>query len=313
MTFASIVTLVQVVFFAAIFLLFISGSVGWTLIYAFVLALVASIVITLISHSRYSVELEQFSGMTTVGGECDVRVTVRKKGFCFVPYLTLEGSFSGKSFTVKTSLLFKSCATVDLRLKPTECGLQKVVINRSYTEDFLWLLRLKRQWEVCSSVAVLPRVVEYIGPQVTPSLLPSDSEEREEGASVMLGGAAGYEHREYVHGDSPRRINYKLSAKKQRLMVRLDETNGTESTNIILAAGANGDCAEQAYALACKLVMSGSPAAVCHGIDRCETSSPDTLGGLREWLAFRNLHSKAETPTPDGTVCVVISPDGIRV
>ena len=313
MTFASLVTFVQVLFFAAIFLLFISGSVGWTLIYAFLLALVVSVVLLLISHRRYTVEMERFSGTVNVGEECTVRMTVRKTGFCIIPYLTLEGSFSGQPFTVKTALLLRDHAVVTIKLSPTECGLQKAVIDTAYSEDLLWILRLKKRCHVSTGVAVLPRETEYTGPQVMPSVLPSENERSEEGASVMFGGTAGYEHREYADGDTPRRINYKLSAKKQRLMVRLDESTGTESTNIVLAADADGGCLEQALALARRLTMLGAPSAVFHGSDSFEVSTPATVRRLREWLAFRDTQSTAEAQLPAGTACVVISPVGISV
>jgi len=313
MTFASLVTFVQVLFFAAIFLLFISGSVGWTLVYAFLLALVISVVTLIISHGRYTVETERFSGVTSVGEECAINVTVRKMGFCIIPYLTLEGSFCGQSFTVKTALLLRDHSTVTIKLRPTECGLQKAVVSMAYSEDLLWILRLKKRCDVSAGVAVLPRVVEYTGPQVTPSVLPSDNERCEEGASVMFGGAPGYEHREYADGDTPRRINYKLSAKKQRLMVRLDESTGTESTNILLDSGADGGCLEQAFALAQKLVMKGSPVTVLHGKDSFEATSPATVHKLREWLAFRDTDSAVQAKLPAGTVCVMISPMGISV
>ena len=313
MTFASVVTFVQVLFFAAIFLLFISGSVGWTLVYAFILAVIASVVTALISHKHYSVEAEEFSGVSQVNDECTIKLIVRKKGLCLIPFLTLEGSFCGQSFTVKTALLFKSSVTVALRLKPTECGLQKAVITRAYTEDFMWILRLKREWNTAAKIAVLPRYVDYTGPTVVPSLLPSESEESEEGASIISGGIPGYEHRQYAHGDSPRRINYKLSAKKQQLMVRMDESTGTESTNIILAPDANGSCLEQAFALANRLVMKGSPVAVFHGTDSFETSSPATLSRLREWLAFRDTDDITTAKQPSSRVCVIISPSGISI
>ncbi len=313
MTFASLVTFIQVVFFATIFLLFISGTVGWMLIYAFLLAVAASIILTVISRNHYTVEVEPYSGVTEVGGKCTVKVTVRKKGLCIIPYLTLEGYFSGGSFTVKTSLLLSRSAEVTLTLSPSECGLQKATIFRGYAEDFLWILRLKKNMSIASDIAVLPRMVDYNGPEVIPSLLPSESEEHEEGITVAFGGAPGYEHREYARGDSPRRINYKLSAKKQKLMVRLDESTGTECTNIVLPSNADGACAEQAYALAYKLVMSGSPAAVYHGSDSFETTSPQTLPRLREWLAFRDLAASPETRYPSGMVRVTISPEQITV
>lgn len=313
MTFAAIVTLVQVLFFAGIFLLFISGSAGWTLVFAFLLAVVISIITTLISHRRYTVEAEEFSGLVNVGEECTIRINVRKNGFCLIPYLTLHGSFSGKSFAIKLSLLTKSSVTAEVTLKPDSCGLNKAVITHAYTEDFLWILKLKRKQDVRSDVAVLPRKVEYTGPEVTPSLLPSQSERREDGMTVPFGGTPGYEHREYINGDSPRRINYKLSAKKQTLMVRLDESNGTESTNILLPQGADGSCFEQALALAEKLAMKNAPSAIFHGSDSFEAESPSSLSKLREWLAFRDPDSIIETKRPEGTVCVEITTDGAQV
>ena len=56
----------------------------------------------------------------------------------------------------------------------------------------------------------------------------------------------GYEHREYVAGDSPRRVNYKLSAKKQKLMVRLDESNGYATTNLYITENAQPVCCDKA-------------------------------------------------------------------
>ena len=45
----------------------------------------------------------------------------------------------------------------------------------------------------------------------------------------MLTGVPGYEHRDYVPGDPLKRINWKLSSKKDQLMVRLDEKVSSSS------------------------------------------------------------------------------------
>ncbi|MBO7395493.1 MAG: DUF58 domain-containing protein [Ruminococcus sp.] len=44
----------------------------------------------------------------------------------------------------------------------------------------------------------------------------------------------GYEHREYVHGDPLKRVNWKLSSKKDKLMVRLDEAVASVQPMIVL-------------------------------------------------------------------------------
>lgn len=311
----SISGLVQTLFFAAIFLVFIDGSIGWLLIYTIIVALAMSFVCCIISRKRFDISAEDYSGITTAGGECEATFRITKNGFCFIPFVALEGSFAGQRFVVRTTLLFKKSVSVTVSLSPDCCGLQKAVIERSVAEDFFGLLRLKCNRNVSTSVAVLPRNVDYIGPNVVPSVLPSEDEEREEGKTVMFGGTAGYEHRPYTDGDSPRRINYKLSAKKQQLMVRLDESSGTESTNMIIEAGAGSDPAEQAFALAGKLVLSGSPVTVYYLGERFSAASPTALVQLREWLAFRELDAASgETVIPEGTVNVVFSKYGnIRI
>ena len=60
-----------------------------------------------------------------------------------------------------------------------------------------------------------------------------------------FGGFPGYDHREYVDGDPVKRINYKLSARKDELFVRLDEKqvygsveSSVLSSDVIVEAGA---------------------------------------------------------------------------
>ncbi len=301
--------------FAAIFLIFINGEIGWLMIYILLGAAVVSFAVCFFSRKSFDVSAEEFSGLVRADSECTMVLTVTKKGLCFLPFITVEGIFAGQKFAVRTSLLFRNSTRAEVRIRLPECGLQRAYVTRTVVSDLTGLFRFRRVWDVSTTAAVLPREIEYIGPEVVPSMLPSEEDEdREEGASVSFGGMPGYEHRPYIDGDPPRRINYKLSAKRQQLMVRLDESNGTESTNIVLSADADGDCAEQAYALAAKLVNGGSPVAVYHFGESCAAATPASLSKLREWIAFRDLHTEGgETLMPAGRVCVLISPQGISV
>ena len=163
---------------------------------------------------------------------------------------------------------------------------------------------------------MLPDIVEYMGPEVLPSALPSDNDEEAEEGSVS-GGFPGYEHRGYEPGDPLNRINYKLSAKKRTLMVRRDENTSAQSTDIVIAPGSDDTCMEQALALAGRLVGLGGAARVICGADSFGVASPASLDRLREWLAFRDLSSdKLAEPLRSSSVShsvVTISQDGISV
>lgn len=78
-----------------------------------------------------------------------------------------------------------------------------------------------------------------------------DSEETKESHSFS-GGAAGYEHREYCPGDPIKRINWKLSAKRDKLMVRLDDEVISSKQVIVLdcvSFSRKGMSAEQSAAV----------------------------------------------------------------
>ncbi|MFA5657879.1 MAG: DUF58 domain-containing protein, partial [Oscillospiraceae bacterium] len=61
-----------------------------------------------------------------------------------------------------------------------------------------------------------------------------DDNEETQDAAVSGGGMPGYEHREYFPGDSIKKINWKLSSKRDSLLVRLDEKPKITSLNLVL-------------------------------------------------------------------------------
>lgn len=309
-----IVGIVELLFFIMLIALYIDAEVGYIMLYAIAAAMILSAITAVLSRRGFSVSCDDFAGTATVGGNVDIELKVRKTGFCILPFITVTGSFGDQNFVVRTSLVFSREQVVVMKFRPSECGLNTLVLGETKSSDFFGIIRSSYSFKGETGVAVLPRIVEYSGPEVLPRMLPSDNEIQEEGAVTLFGGMAGYEHRDYVNGDSPRKINYKLSAKRRRLMVRLDESNGMENTNIILSHDADGACAEQAYALAEKLVLQGFPVTVmCNG-DRCCAVIPEMLLKLREWLAFRRLgNGTAVDELPTDSVNVVISPADILV
>ena len=307
--------LVQTLFFSAVILLFIDGETGWLLMYTVLAAVVLSAVPVIFSRSNVVVSMDGFSGMTSVGEKTTARLKISKKGFCFVPFVTISGELAGQPFVAKLSLMLSSSSVVELSFRPTECGLNKITISEVQLADFFGVARFRRKADQISSIGVVPRVIEYKGPDVVPSSIPTDEEQQEESRSTLFGGMAGYEHREYAAGDSPRRINYKLSAKKRKLMVRMDESTATETTNILLSADSGSLCAEQAFALAKKLAEVCSPVAVHHKGESFLVSRPENIDRLREWFAFRELGGDREAlqKLPNSGTNVLISPKGVEI
>lgn len=291
---------------SAILLIFINGEIGRALVYTISIAVIVSIVVTVISRKHFTVKLEGLSGVCECGSLVEFEITLEKCGFCFIPHIMVCVE-AERSIYLKTALLFRKSVTVKGCFRAEHSGLYTLRTENVIIGDFLGGFARKLPCEQKTHMAVLPMIVDYDGPEVFPNTLPSEEEEVEEGITVMHGGMPGYEHREYVEGDSPRRVNYKLSAKKGKLMVRLDESSGSATTNLFISGNALPICCDKAFALATKLVMRGGTVKITHKGEERTAATPETLDRLREWLAFREYakptdESKSESVPADTAV-----------
>lgn len=307
---------IQAIFFAVMFLLFISGSIGWALIYAIVGASVISAVCLLVSRKHFRIEAECVSGLTEKGDKAEILLTLTKTGFCFIPNLDIT-LCAGESDTISvhTALTFGKSTQIRVPIKTKVSGKNRCRVTQYFAQDFMNLLCLAGSpADVCAEYCVLPAYVEYKGPAVRPKLLPSE-EETEEGKTAMSGGLPGYEHREYAAGDSLRRINYKLSAKRQKLMVRLDEITGSAPVVISVAENCFPEAGETLMALSRNLVLHGGTVRVVQSGDSFCANTPQTLSRLREWIATRplTLSESASEAVISPETDVVIDHSGVRV
>ena len=307
---------IQALFFAALFLLFISGTIGWAMIYLILGVGIFSVVTYLISRKHFTVQLECVSGLTERGERAELLLTLTKTGFCFLPNLDITlCPAEGETISVHTALTFGKTATVVIPVKTRYSGLNRCEVAEIVMQDFWNMLgNIRKPEGVFADYCVLPSYAYYNGPAVQPKLLPSE-EETEEGKTVNSGGMPGFEHREYAAGDSLRRINYKLSAKRGKLMVRLDETSGTAPILIALSDKNFAEAGEMLMALSRMLVMQGISVTVTQSGESFSANSPQTLSRLREWIASRPLVFSPKTANsvipPEADV--IFDETGVRV
>lgn len=286
---------ISAIFLGAIMLIFINGEIGRALVYTIGIAVIISIIVTVISRKHFTVKMEGLSGVCECGSLVEFEVTLEKCGFCFIPHIMICVE-SKNPIYLRTALLFRKSVTVKGYFRAEHSGLNTLTIKNVVIGDFLGGFARKLPFEQKTHMAVLPMIVDYDGPEVFPNTLPSEEEEVEEGITVMHGGMPGYEHREYIEGDSPRRVNYKLSAKRGKLMVRLDESSGSATTNLFICDNALPICCDKAFALATKLVMRGGTVKITHKGESRTAATPETLDRLREWMAFREYAEFTDEP-----------------
>lgn len=301
----NLASFIQALFFAALFLTFINADIGWAMVYIIGGISLLSAVTLFLSKKHVRAELHEISGTAQVGQDVEFEIRLTRTGFCFIPYIELC-LLADCRINIRTSLLFSGTKTLRGSFKASHSGINRLNLDLISIRDFAGLFNLKIPVGQEAKKAVLPKIVDYAGPEIIPSVLPSDDEDAEEGVTVVKGGLPGCEHRDYIPGDSPKRINYKLSAKRNRLLVRLDESAGFAATNIFIAENGLPECCEQAFALAKILVNKGGSVKITHKNETKGANSPETLDKLREWLAFREFAETEEqtifTPPKDADI-----------
>lgn len=288
----------QVLMFIVPFLLLINGEIGWIMLYAVVAAHIISAVLFLISVRHVSVEMEpEFLGVREKDDKFFVNVTLRKTGFCLLSDIavSLMTGTDDNVTTAKTALIGRESVTVKFECSFAECGINEAVCTGWAACDILGLISKRIGANLSAKAAVLPQMKPYEGIALNPKLIPDeDDEEQEETVqNALFGGVPGCEYRGYEAGDSPRKINYKLSAKRREIMVRRDESTVSGTTRIYIKSTCYPDSAEIALAMADEIVRRGGAAEIYHLSDSYRASSQATVEKLREWLAFREFHTHA--------------------
>lgn len=247
------------------FALYLSASVGWTFVYVLVCAPVFSLLITLWLHKRKSVRLTADVNRTMLYKRETVtlKITAANRSVFPVPavkiYLSdpagLECGNSCKSLVV--SIAPRSETTVELAYRAKVWGTCHIGVKTAEFYDFLGFFHFKMPCEkLLCEIKVFPDIPEMAGDApllraaAENARFSDDSEETKETDGVTrFAGMPGYTHKEYAEGDPIRRINWKLSSKRDKYMVRLDDEIDTVQQNIVLDCRGGSDVCENERAV----------------------------------------------------------------
>ncbi|MBQ8966245.1 DUF58 domain-containing protein [Ruminococcus sp.] len=214
---------------------FISGSGGFFVLILLVLSFVISLLILILSR-RVKMSLSLSTDVVGKGDSFAAYLDITKP-FRFLPTCFMEVTLAvtpnieAESGVMTYRLI---CSRLDgdrieIPMKASLCTAGVVSVEQILLRDYLGIIRmkLKKLPEQCA-IRILPDIPDT-GSQtevlrsVSERMSFDDSAEESDETSSALTGVPGYEHREYRPGDPLKRINWKLSSKKDQFMVRLDE------------------------------------------------------------------------------------------
>lgn len=243
-----IINYIFAIIFAIIFALFLDANVGWFILLTLLLAPLLSAFFAYMSSGLVTVTCRMEEVLLSKGDICTMRVEVQNKSIFPTPpiaiTLTDEPGIRSDKPQMLVSILSKGTKTFDVEFHAKISGKSMVGVESAKVTDYMGLfsfaIKNADYSSMQRSVAVIPDIAEVSARDdnlmkvMQSSLHMDDGEETVESNAYVFGGFPGYDNREYVPGDPLKRINWKQSAKKNKLLVRLDDEMTSRAVNVVL-------------------------------------------------------------------------------
>lgn len=213
----------------------ISGTGGIFVMTLLLTALILSGVIMLAAVKTVRVSLELSTDIVGKGDSFEAEIVIDKSTFLPTPFVEVELGCSPNIGLAEDKTRFKLiCARrVGERFKvPVNadlCGLGTVCVKSICLSDYLGIFGKKiNSGTESRDIKIIPKIPDTgsqaeVIKSTSENMSFDDSDEESDETATGLTGVPGYEHRNYVQGDPLKRVNWKLSSKRDQLMVRLDE------------------------------------------------------------------------------------------
>lgn len=216
---------------------FLGGDNTMLMLYMLIFALLISIILTIPLKGRIEFSIDAPTVEVEKDGVVKVNLHIHNKSILPIPFMDISfiksHNFSNLSSTdIRLSLGSRMKKTISFEYFALTRGVSKIGVDSIFIKDYLGFFRinmtkgmdLSKMW---GEVTVIPRLYSInlnskIMQNTSLALMPEDSSMTTNNM-VITNGEPGYEFREYVPGDPLHKIHWKLSAKKETLMVRKDE------------------------------------------------------------------------------------------
>ncbi len=243
-----IINYIFAIIFAMVFGLFLDANVGWFILLTLILAPLMSVFLAWIASHLLSVTCHMEDALLSKGDTCNMAVSVRNKSIFPTPpvsvLLTNEAGVKSNDGELIVSAMSRTAKDFEVSFTAKICGMSTVGVETVRVTDYLGLFSFKAKhidYDLLkSNVAVIPDIAQIgarddaIVKVMQTSHHMDDSDDTVESQGFQFGGFPGYDNREYVPGDPIKRINWKQSAKREKLLVRLDDEMASQSINVVL-------------------------------------------------------------------------------
>ena len=235
---------------------FLNGTVGVLLTTALICASVLSAAITLIVRPKINASVKLNKTAAAKNEKIQCTMSLSKSIILPAPIIEVQIKCSG-NLSTQTNICHVSLAgteinTAQFDLIAEYSGNAMIWLDKVYVCGFLGILKMpvkscdnieKLNISVYPNIPEIPMQTDFIKRTVLSKQDDDDDDDDELSVTSMVQtGIPGYDHREYVPGDPIKRINWKLSSKRDIYMLRLDElTAGSGNIFFLDCPKANSD------------------------------------------------------------------------
>ena len=230
------ITFIFLFVLSIIFLYNFGGFVSFFFFNTLVALLIVSLVYTIFVFVRIKF-LQEIDKRVIVKGE-NVRLVVKISNedilvypYVFATFFSSHSSFIGKNSSQSLSISPKSGKEFIFDMECILRGEYDVGLSEIYIEDFLGLIKLKYKIPEPKKIIVYPKI-EHLPNFSILSSGSTDSQSAENGLQYNMNNIKDI--REYIDGDSFRKIHWKLTARNDRLMIKNYEGTTEANVNILL-------------------------------------------------------------------------------
>lgn len=208
---------------------------------------VLSIVSCIVMLRRVEVTIENREGPETMarqGEEYFLKLVINNRAIAQTLdaqlNISVENAFLGTAggLVLDVPVYLHGKSSLDIPIVPTAPGLNIIRIERLVAKDLCSFFRFKRKLSAAVEVVVLPEHI-YADAQM-PDISENELNEGDESAKRGSDYSDVTDIREYVPGDKLKNIHWKLSAKKELLMVK-ERTGLSDKEAVVVTELYNGE------------------------------------------------------------------------
>jgi hypothetical protein len=232
----SIMAYISCIVFALAYTYFMDGKNGIIMLFVLIVSAIISISLTVIAKNMVEISVESSAHVINKREKVVLSAIFKKRGIIPVPFIKVCFFNTQNFITIPSKYVLAINTKKPVKIEQSYIariwGVAQIGIEEVAVSDYLGLVRFvlykdsgaddfTKVIEICPNIPDVSAVNE-LAHSICDAVAYEDHEETKENI-ITVSGVPGYEHKHYTPGDSIKKINWKLSAKRNVLMVRLDE------------------------------------------------------------------------------------------